>query len=93
MSDKEKRKESEKERTKDSTNDLTNSLPDERDEENKVVTAIDYYEQQLLNFYTECDLQDKLEFSVFKQAKRYKYLNYEIDALRKLNEVVLRLKQ
>jgi len=31
-------------------------------------------------------------FSGFKQAKRYKYLSFEIDAFRKLNEVVLRLK-
>jgi len=31
-------------------------------------------------------------FSGFKRAKRYKYFSFEIDALRKLNEVVLRLK-
>jgi len=31
-------------------------------------------------------------FSGFKRAKRYKYFSFEIDAFRKLNEVVLRLK-
>jgi len=31
-------------------------------------------------------------FSGFKPAKRYKYLSFEIEAFRKLNEVVLRLK-
>jgi len=30
--------------------------------------------------------------SGFKRAKRYKYFSFEIDASRKLNEVVLRLK-
>ena len=30
--------------------------------------GIDYYEQQLHNLYTECELNDKLEFTVFKQA-------------------------
>jgi len=31
-------------------------------------------------------------FSGFKRAKRYKYFSFDIDAFRKLNEVVLRLK-
>jgi len=31
-------------------------------------------------------------FLGFKQAKRYKYFSFEIDAFRKLNEAVLRLK-
>jgi len=31
-------------------------------------------------------------FPGFKRAKRYKYFSFEIDAFRKLNEVVLRLK-
>jgi len=50
-----------------------NNPHDEKIEKNKTTVAIDsdgidYYEQQLHNLYTECELNDKLEFTVFKQA-------------------------
>ena len=50
-----------------------NNPHDEKIEKNKTTDAIDpdgidYYEQQLHNLYTECELNDKLEFTVFKQA-------------------------
>ncbi len=41
---------------------------DEKNTKNKIADAIDYYEQQLHNLYTKCELNDKLEFTVFKQA-------------------------
>ena len=45
-----------------------NNTHDEKNTKNKIADVIDYYEQQLHNLYTECELNDKLEFTVFKQA-------------------------
>ncbi len=50
-----------------------NNPHDEKIEKNTTTDAkdsdgIDYYEQQLHNLYTKCELNDKLEFTVFKQA-------------------------
>jgi len=50
-----------------------NNSPDEKIYRNKTTDAIisdgiDYYEQQLHNIYTKCELNNKLEFTVFKQA-------------------------
>jgi hypothetical protein len=48
----------------------SNSAPGERNRttNNKITVVIDYHEQFAKNLYTECELQDKLKYSVFKQA-------------------------
>jgi len=45
-----------------------NSSNDEKNAKNKITAAIDHHEQIVRNIYTECELQDKLEYPIFKQA-------------------------
>ncbi|MBT8386652.1 MAG: murein L,D-transpeptidase catalytic domain family protein [Ignavibacteria bacterium] len=47
----------------------SNSAPGERNKTtNKNASIIDYQELLIRNFYSECELEDKLEYPVFKQA-------------------------
>jgi len=41
---------------------------DEKNAKNKITVAVDYYDRFVRNLYTQCDLQDNLDYSVFKQA-------------------------
>jgi len=45
-----------------------NSPHDGKSAKNKITDPIDSYEETVKNLYTECELQDKLEYTVFKQA-------------------------
>ena len=47
----------------------SNSAPGERNQiTNKITSVIDYQELLIGNLYTECELENKLEYPVFKQA-------------------------
>lgn len=46
----------------------SNSASGERNTTHEITTVIDNYEQTVKNIYTSCELDDKLEYTVFKQA-------------------------
>jgi len=48
----------------------SNSAPGEKNKttNNKTTSVIDYHEVLLTNLYTDCELRDKLDYEVFKQA-------------------------
>jgi hypothetical protein len=46
----------------------SNSAPGERNTNQKTTTVIDNPNQTLRNLYNDCELEDKLEYPVFKQA-------------------------
>ncbi len=47
----------------------SNSAPGERNKTTgKITSIIDYHELMIKNLYTECELQDKLDYKVFRQA-------------------------
>lgn len=45
-----------------------NNPHDEENAKNENIVAVDYYDRFVRNLYTQCDLQDNLDYSVFKQA-------------------------
>jgi len=45
-----------------------NNPHDEENAKNENIVAVDYHDRFVRNLYTQCDLQDNLDYSVFKQA-------------------------
>lgn len=45
-----------------------NNPHDEENAKKENIVAVDYYDRFVRNLYTQCDLQDNLDYSVFKQA-------------------------
>ncbi|NUM62893.1 MAG: murein L,D-transpeptidase catalytic domain family protein [Ignavibacteriaceae bacterium] len=52
------------------SNSISNSAPGERNinSDDSITPVVDSYDVLLKNLYTECNLTDKLDYDIFKQA-------------------------